>query len=106
MLLLMVQPNLDNRRKLGQVGRRLDQSRDRVIDMATISGHFIGAWTREHAALRTGVARTGRNVIGIEQVSEAFVEGAIALAIWPQQKLFEKPGDVSTMPLGWARIRH
>jgi len=56
MLLFVMQSDLDDWRELGQVVCRLDQPRDRVVDMTTVSGDFLGAGTRDQAALRPRVA--------------------------------------------------
>ena len=106
MLLFVMQPDLDDRSELGQVVCQLDEPRDRVVDMTAISGDFIGARTRDQTALRPRVAWTGRYIIGIVEIGEALVEGAIILGVGPEQKLLEKPAGMGAMPLGWARVRH
>src|ERR1700739_4606982 len=106
MLLLMMQPDRDDRSKLGQVVCRFDEPDHRVVDMATISGDFIGARTRDQAALRPRVARAGRHIIGIVEIGEALVESAIIRGVGPEQELFKKPADMGAMPFCWASLRH
>src|SRR5215470_17943370 len=103
MLLFVMQPDLDRRSELGQIVCRLDQPRDRVIDMTAISGDFIGARTRDQATLRPRLAWTGRHIIGIVEIGETLVEGPIILGVGPEQELFKKPADVGAMPFGRAR---
>ena len=98
MLLFVMQPDLDDRRDLGQVVCRLDQPRDRVVDVTTISSDLIGAGARDQAALRPRVAWTGRDIIGIVKIGEALVEDAIILGARPEQELFKKPADMGAMP--------
>jgi len=52
------------------------------------------------------VARPGRDVVGIEEISEPPVEDPITGKMRDQEELLEKPGRVRAMPFGRARIRH
>src|SRR5215471_21274547 len=74
--------------------------------MTAISGDFIGARTRDQAALRPRLAWTGRHIIGIVEVGEALIESAIVLGVGPKQELLEKPAGMGAMPFGRARVRH
>src|SRR5215468_7448960 len=104
MLLFMMQSDLDDRSELGQTVCRLDQPRDRVIDMTAISGDFIGARTRDQAALRPRLAWTGRHIIGIVEVGEALIESVMFPGEGPQKDLPKNPPGRGGVPLGgvWA----
>ena len=52
------------------------------------------------------MARTGGDIIGVEQEGEALVEDLITCVIRLDQKGLEKPGRVRAMPFGRARVRH
>ncbi len=105
-LLLVIEPDLDDRNEFGEIGRGFDQLRHRAIDMRAISGDLGRARPRHQAALRPRGARAGRDVIRVVQIGEALIERAIIFDIGLEQKLLEKPGDVGAMPLGRARIGH
>src|SRR5258708_626009 len=65
MLLLVVETDLYQRRDRGQgfVPCLMKEFHDGRIDMTAVGGDFLGAWTREMAALVTGVAWAGADVI-------------------------------------------
>src|SRR6516162_5112040 len=100
MLLFVMQPDLNDRSELGQVVCRLDQPRDRLVDMTAISGDLSGARTRDQATLRPRVAWTGGHIIGIVEIGEALIEGAIILGVQPEQELLKKPAHMGAMPFG------
>jgi hypothetical protein len=52
------------------------------------------------------MTRAERLVVGVEEVVEAFVEGAIAAQVRLQQHGLEEPRGVREMPLGRAGIGH
>ena len=107
-LLLVVQAELDQRndgRELGLVGA-LQQPFDGLIDMGAIGRNLRAVRPRDHAALRPRVARTGGDVIGVEQKREALVELTIVGSVRFEQKLFEEPGGVGAMPFGRAGVSH
>jgi hypothetical protein len=52
------------------------------------------------------MARTGRDIIRIEQKREAFIEDAIGRVVRLNQKRLEEPGGVRAMPFGRAGVRH
>src|SRR5262249_31909853 len=106
MLLFVMQPDLKDRNKLGQVACRFDQPHDRAIDMAAIRGDLIGARARYQAARRRGLAWTGRQIIRIEEIGEALIEDAIIFGGGAEKKLFKKPADMGAMPFGWACVRN
>ena len=85
--------------------RGFDQLRHRGIDMRAISGRLGDARPRDQAALRPRVPRTGRHVIGVEQIGEALIERAIGRRKRPQQKLLEEPRDMRAMPLRRTGVR-
>ena len=79
MLLLVIEPDLDDRNDLRQrrVVRALDQRLDRAIDMRAIGRDLLRVRPRDQPALGPRVPRARRDVIGIEQIGEALVERAI-----------------------------
>ncbi len=107
-LLLVMQADLQDREHAHGIGHRHlgDQPFDRGIDVSAIAGDVGGIRPRDQPALRAGVARTGGNVIGVEQKRKAFVEDFVARIVRYQQELLEKPGDVRAMPFGRRGIGH
>ena len=74
MLLLVIEPDLDDRNEPAEIARGFDQRRHRLVDMGAIGGDLGGARTRHQAALRPRLARPGGDVIGIVQISETLIE--------------------------------
>ncbi len=74
--------------------------------MGAVCRRFNYTRARYKAALRPRVPRARCHVVGIEEISEALVEYAIAGNERPQQEVLEEPGDVGAMPFDRARIRH
>ncbi len=107
-LLLVMQADFENRKHgFGFVCRHLlDQPLDRRIDIDAIAGDVLGVRPRDQPALRTRVARTGGDVIGVEQERKALVEDLVRRIVRQQQELLEKPGDMRAMPLGRAGVGH
>ena len=107
-LLLVMQPDLDDRNDLLQRRRirALQQPRHRGIDVGTIGRDLLDGRARDQAALRTGVPRAGRHIIGVEQEAEPRVEFAIVGVVRLQQERLEEPGGVGAMPFDRARIGH
>jgi hypothetical protein len=106
MLLFVMQPYLDDGDDGIAILRRFDQRCHGGVDVRTIGRRFGNAGPRDQAALRARLPRTGRHVIGIEQVSESLIERAIGRSERPQQKLLEEPRHVGAMPLRRARLGH
>ena len=106
MLLLVLQPDLDDRPELVEILRGRDQFRHRVIDMRAIGRDLRNTRPRDQAALRPRLPRTGGDIIRIVEKGEALVENAIGLGMRPQQELFEEPGHMRAMPFGRARVGH
>ena len=82
MLLLVIEPDLDQRHQSGEgvlIGR-LEEFHHRGVDMAAIGGDFVGARAGQMAALVTGMARAGADVIGIEQIGIIGVKAPVAVA--------------------------
>ena len=107
-LLLVMQADLKNREHALRISRRhlLDQPLDRGIDIGAIARHVFAVRPRDQAALRAGVARTGGDVIGVEQERKAFVENLVGWIVRHQQELLEEPGDVRAMPFRRRGIGH
>ncbi len=77
MLLFMMQPDFHDRKDPFGFRRGFDQLRHGGIDMGAIGGRLGNAGPRDQAALRPGLPRARRHVIGIEQKGEALVERTI-----------------------------
>ena len=108
MLLLVIEPDLEDAGDLGPhlgVGL-LDQRPDCGIDMRAILGDLGGVRARDQAALGPRVARSGGDVVGIEQEGEAFVVDLVVRHVRLQQKGLEEPGRVRAMPFRRTRVRH
>ncbi len=108
MLLLVMDAELDQRRRLGPIRlvEPLDQPGRRGADMVAVRRDALHSRPRQKPALRPRVARTDRLVVRVKQVAEVRVEFVIAPGEAAQQEGFEKPGHVCEMPLGRADIRH
>jgi hypothetical protein len=108
MLLLMVEPNLNQRRDLAKLvlAGLAEEFDDGRIDMATVGADLAGAGARDVAAMIAGVTRAGADVIGIEQEGEVGVERPIARRVLTEQKLLPEPGGMGPVPLRRTRIRH
>ncbi len=107
-LLLVMQADFEDREHALRFLRRhlLDQPLDRRIDMRAIAGDVLAVRPRDQAALRARMARTGGDVIGVEQERKAFVEDLVGGIVRHQQELLEEPGDMRAMPFGRAGIGH
>src|SRR5260370_25003173 len=101
MLLLVMKADLDERRDMGESSRRGigEQIADRGVDVGAIARHLGGAGPRHQPAVRSCIARTGGDVIGIEQKREVRIIHAITLGVSPQDELLEEPSGVGAMPL-------
>ena len=80
MLLLVMEPDLEDRQDRGQRGvvRVVDQRRNRRVDMRAVGRDFARVRPRDQAALRPRMARAGGDVVGVEQEREALVERPVA----------------------------
>ena len=108
MLLLVIQTEFDQRRgdfPHGSVGSG-DQRQHGDIDVLAQGMYLTQRGTGQQAALRPGMPRTQRLVVGIEQLSEAPVERLVADSKWLQDDGFEKPAGMCKMPLCRAGVRH
>ena len=108
MLLLVMEPDLEDAQHLGELRSVsfVEQPHDRVVDMGAIGGDLRVRRPRDQSALRTRVPRAGRDVVGIEQIGELLVEDAIARQMRQQQELLEEPGGVRAVPFGRAGVGH
>src|SRR5262245_26510067 len=94
MLLLMIEADFDERAyvaKLGLTGLAEEFYAGR-IDICSIGRDLLGARPRDVAAAMAGMARTGADVVGIEQECEVGMEGPVARTMFAEQKLLEEPG--------------
>ncbi len=107
-LLLVMQADFDNAEHMrGIRGRHVvDQPLDRRVDMGAISGYVLAVRPGDQSALRPRMARTGGDVVGIEQKRKALVENLVARIVRHQQKLLEKPGDVRAVPFRRTGVGH
>src|SRR5262245_40045638 len=74
--------------------------------MPAIGTDLLGAGAGDMAALVTGVARAGTDIIGVEQEGVIGVKGRITRAMLTEQKLFEEPRGVGAMPFRRTCVRH
>ena len=107
-LLFVMQPDLENLEHARRVRRRhgLDQPLDGFIDMGAIAGDILTVRAGDQAALRARMARTGGDVIRVEQEGKAFIEDTVGRVVRHKQELLEKPGDMGAVPFGRRGIRH
>ena len=66
MLLLVMQSDLDDRKDPFGLLRRFDQLDHRRIDMRAVGRGLGDAGARDQTALRAGVTRACRHIVGIE----------------------------------------
>ena len=80
MLLLVIEPQLDQRHDLRLAGQRgrSKEIRHPGIDVAAVGGNLIGCWARDRAARRPRMPLADGLVIGVEQIIVARVAHAIA----------------------------
>src|SRR5262249_7602894 len=106
MLLLVIEPDLENAQHFRQlrVLRALEQSLD--VDVGAEGSNAFAVGPRDESAPRPRVPRSGRDVVGIEEIGELLVKDPIAGKMRDQQELLEEPGGVRAMPFGRARVRH
>ena len=83
-----------------------DQLFDRCVDMSAKCGDLVAVRPRNQTTLRARMPRTGRDIVGVEQIGEAFVEDAIAWEMRRKQELLEEPSGMRAVPFGRARIGH
>ena len=56
--------------------------------------------------MRARLAWAGSDIVGVEEISEAFVEHAIACETRRQQELLQEPGRMRAMPFRRTGIGH
>src|SRR5947209_2685009 len=100
MLLLVMQPDLENAQHFRQlrVLRAREQSLDARVDVDAEGGNAFAVRPRDEAAPRPRLPRSGRDVVGIEEIRELPVEDSIAGKMRDQEELLEEPGGVRAMP--------
>lgn len=108
MLLLVVEPDLDQRRDLAKLVRAglAEEFADGRIDVFAIGADLIGARSGDVAAMIAGMSRAGADVIGIEQEREIGVEGPVARSVLAEQELLPEPCGMGPVPFGRAGIGH
>ncbi len=108
MLLLMIKADFDQRRDRPQriLFGFMKEFHDCGVDMPPVGGDFVRAGPGQMAALMTGVPRAGAHIIGVEQKSVIGVKGLVAIAVFAEQELLEKPGGMGAVPFRRTRVRH
>ncbi len=74
--------------------------------MLAVRGDVLGTGAGQVTPLGARMPRSRRDVIRVKQVSVVWMIGRVAGAVLAEQKLFEKPGGVGTVPFGRAGVRH
>src|SRR5215207_1625493 len=105
MLLLVVEPELDDRSEQLVVGARLEQLEDRIVDAGTIIMNLSNRRAAQDAALRTRVHLADRVVVRVEQTLITVVDWAIARGVRHQDEVFKEPRRVAEVPLRRARFQ-
>ena len=78
------------------------QTLDRLVDVRPVGQDLVARGPGQEAALRPGMARAERLVVGVEEEIESLVEGAMVAQVGLQQHRLEEPGGVREVPLGGA----
>ncbi len=102
MLLLVVQPKLEQRGRGGLARQTLQ----RRIDMGAKGQNLFERRPGEQAALRARVAWPNGVVIRVEEIAEGRIEHAVTRQMRREDELLEKPGGVRQMPFGRAGVGH
>src|SRR5712691_776346 len=100
MLLLVIDAELDQRRRVKRGLAGSEQERKRLVHMGAILAHGRGRGAREQPAPAPGLPWADAVVVGVETVFEAVVENAVAAQEALQHEGFEEPGGMGEMPLG------
>jgi hypothetical protein len=104
MLLLVMQPKLDQVGRIAAVGG--DQLGHRLGDVSAIGEHLVDARPGDHAAPGPRMPRADRLVVRIEQVLVGGIERTIGRELGLEQKGFEEPRGMRQVPLGGAGVGH
>src|SRR6266436_10339007 len=107
MLLLVIEADSHERGDRGQsvLTGSLEKLHHGGIDVPAVGGDFVGARAGQMAPLVAGVARSGADIVGIEQIRIIRMKGLVAPAMLAEQELLEEPGGMGAVPFGRARIR-
>ena len=106
MLLLMLHAKLDKLHQSGvSIAARRKELAQARIHMSAIGQNLLAGRACQQATVGARMARACGLIIGVEEIGEAFIEGAIAIAA-PQDEGFEEPGRMGQMPLGGAGVVH
>ena len=105
MLLLMVEAERD---EVGHARSELavQQLLHGLIDELAVAGDFCNARTGDLAAFGAGMSIAERLVVGVEDVREGIVVGAVGGRVRPEDEGLEEPGHVGAMPFRGADVRH
>ena len=108
MLLLVIETDFHERGNRGQgvLAGSLEKLHHGGVDVPAVGGDFVGAWAGQMTALMAGVARSGADIVGIEQESIIRMKGLVAAAMFAEQELLEELGGMGAVPFRRARIRH
>src|ERR1700681_743151 len=108
MLLLVVEADLDQWRDRGELVLfgLVKKLLCRSIHMPAVGRDFIGAGPSQVAALMTGMAGAGADIIGIEQERIVGMKGLVSRAVFAEQELLEEPGGMGAVPFRRACVRH
>ena len=102
-LLLVVDPELDQPSDLARQFSVRELALERVGDVAPVVEHLFGAGSGEKPSLRARVHGSQRVVVGVEEIAVLRVEGCVPRIDSGEHERFEVPAGVSEMPLRRAR---
>ena len=107
-LLLVIQPELDQESGCFQRGRRrvAKEGKHGGVHMFAVGVNLGQAGPRQHPAMRPRMARTERFVIGIEQMRVARIERAVTRRMGRKHDRLEKPAGVREVPFDRTRVGH
>ena len=105
MLLLVMEPQHD---QFGHLLRHwLNQQFEHgCIDMSAVFSNLVDGWSGDQASLGSGMSRADSFVVRVEQEAVHLVEFDVRGMKGFEQKSLKEPGDVRTVPLRWAGVRH
>jgi hypothetical protein len=105
-LLLMIEPDLDDGDERLEIVGGFDESRHRAVNMGAVRDDFGCRRPRDHTALRARLPWSRRDVIRVVEIGKALIERQVTGGKRAQQKLLEEPGHMGAVPLGRARVGH
>ena len=108
MLLLVVEPDLHQRRQLLQ-GRTVGLAQEPAhlpVHVGPEGVHLVDGGAADPAPPVPAVALAGLHVVGIEEVGVGLVRGLVAGEVGLQEEGLEEPAHVRQVPLGGADVLH